>query len=237
MALRANLSLSREIVDIVVADLVLIIAFSVALVGGLAAFQTGKVLSQFINMLPVVAIGVSLSFIIHELMHKFVAQKYGAIAEFRTLPSGLFITVLSSMFGFLLGMPGATFIYTNSFTKKENGIVSIAGPLVNFAVFGAMFAIAKIFSPPQNSFLSNVVSFTLLISIILAFFNMLPIFPLDGSKVFDWDKRIYGIVMGVIFLLLLYVYWPQWTIVLYLIIFAIVISFIVRAMSLFRIAI
>lgn len=237
MALRANLSVSREIIDIIVADLVLIIAFSIALVGGMSAFQSGKALSQFINMLPVVAIGVSLSFIIHELMHKFVAQKYGAIAEFKTLPSGLFITILSSMFGFLLGMPGATFIYTNSFTKKQNGIVSLAGPLVNFAVFGAMFAIAFVFNPPQTSFLSSVVSFTLLISIILAFFNMLPIFPLDGSKVFDWDKRIYSVVMGAIFLLLLYVYWPQWIVVLYLIIFAIVISFIVRAMSLFRISI
>jgi Zn-dependent protease len=237
MALRANLSLQREISDIVIADLVLIIAFSIALIGGLAAFQSSKSLGQFVTLLPVVAIGVSLSFIIHELMHKFVAQKYGALAEFKILPSGLFITALSSMFGFLLGMPGATFIYTNSFTKKENGIVSIAGPLTNFAVFGIMFVIARVFNPPQNSFLSNVVSFTLLISIILAFFNMLPIFPLDGSKVFDWDKRIYGAVMGVIFILLLYVYWPQWIVVLYLIIFAIVISFIVRAMSLFRIAI
>jgi Zn-dependent protease len=32
----------------------------------------------------------------------------------------------------------------------------------------------------------------------LAIFNMLPIPPLDGSKVFSWDKRIWTILFAVL---------------------------------------
>jgi len=42
---------------------------------------------------------------------------------------------------------------------------------------------------------------TLFISILLAFFNMLPINPLDGSKVLAWNKEVYMVAMGVIFVL------------------------------------
>jgi len=56
------------------------------------------------------------------MMHKLTAEKYGAIAGFRTSPYGLAITLLTSSFGFLFGIPGATMIYTNSFTRREDGI-------------------------------------------------------------------------------------------------------------------
>jgi Zn-dependent protease len=189
---------------------VLIVAFSLTISGGILGLTgASATLKTFLYYLPIAALGVSLSFILHEMMHKFVAIKYGAIAEFRTSWSGLAITLITGAFGFLLGIPGATMIYTNSFTAKENGIVSLAGPLTNFVVFGVFLAIglsvfgAHFFSnPPTNSYLYNAIDFTIFISLLLAFFNMLPIFPLDGSKVLHWSKPIYAVVMLAIFFLI-----------------------------------
>jgi Zn-dependent protease len=195
----------KEIQDIIIADLVLIIAFSLTITGGIAAFQTSQplALKTFEYYLPIAALGVSLSFILHELMHKFIAQRYGAVAEFRTSYSGLAITMITGMFGFLLGIPGATMIYTDRFTPKENGVVSIAGPLMNFAVFGVFLLLEFVLAPAKTSYLYSAITFTLFISILLAFFNMLPVFPLDGSKVLRWNKPIYISVMAVIFILML----------------------------------
>lgn len=213
MAIRHNLSSAREVREILIADIVLILAFSLTITGGITAFTSnyGSALHTFLYYLPIAALGVSLSFILHELMHKFMAQRYGAIAEFRTSFIGLGITIASAAFGFLLGIPGATMIYTNRFTDKENGIVSLVGPLTNFVVFG-FFAILGFLlfgigfftgKVPVNSYAATAISFVIYISILLAFFNMLPIFPLDGSKVLRWNKIVYAVTMLAIFILLL----------------------------------
>ncbi|MDE1870788.1 MAG: site-2 protease family protein [Candidatus Micrarchaeota archaeon] len=203
MAVGRSVTSLEEIRDIIIADVVLITAFSLTRIGGIPGFQGNQgALGQFLYYLPIAAIGVTLSFILHELMHKFLAMRYGAAAEFRTSLSGLAVTIVTGAFGFLLGIPGATYIYTNSFTDKENGLVSIAGPLTNLAVFVVFLGIALVFSPPTNSFLYSVTSFTIFISILLAFFNMLPIYPLDGSKVLHWSKPIYAVSMLAIFALM-----------------------------------
>jgi len=200
--LRSNENTKREIKDIVIADAVLIIAFSMTLSGGIFGLSRGSPFG-FVVLIPAVALGVSLSFILHELMHKFVAQHYGAIAGFRTSYNGLIVTLLTGAFGFLLGIPGATMIYTNSFTKRENGIVSLAGPLTNFVVFGIFVGLLFALNPPNGSYLGYAINLTIFISILLAFFNMLPIYPLDGSKVLAWNKEAYFITMGTIFVLML----------------------------------
>jgi len=204
MAVSAHITSTTEIRDIIIADVVLTLGFSLALIGGVSAFQGGSThaLAQFESLLPIAALAVTLNFVLHELMHKFFAQKYGAIAEFRIFYNGLIITAFTSMFGFLIGMPGATMIYTQGFTKKENGIVSIVGPLTNLCVFALFFVIALIVKTSANTFLSTALPFVLEISILLAFFNMLPIFPLDGSKVLQWSRPVYAVTMGVIFLLM-----------------------------------
>lgn len=206
MAKMGGITSATEIREILIADLVLIVAFTLTIVGGISAFQSSSssALHTFEYYLPIAALGVSLSFILHELMHKFVAQRYGAQAEFRTSWSGLSITLVTGAFGFLLGIPGATMIYTNSFTQKENGIVSIAGPLTNFVVFGVFLLMSVIISPPANSYLHNMFSFVIFISILLAFFNMLPVFPLDGSKVLKWNMPVYLVTMAVIFALMVF---------------------------------
>jgi Zn-dependent protease len=216
--IREHLLAWKEIEELLTADLVLTFAFSLVIVGGI--YNISQLLRVFVYFIPISFVAVSLSFILHELMHKFVAQKYGAIAAFKTSQYGLAITLLTSLFGFLIGIPGATVIYTNNFTKREDGRVSIAGPLTNFAVFILFFALGMLLYKNflanvtttlsvsmfmHNSYLHNMINLTLFISILLAFFNMLPIYPLDGSKVLRWNKGIYATTLIIIFALFLLV--------------------------------
>ncbi len=202
--IRYNISIGDELKDMVVADLVLIFAFSFTVAGGIGALASDApgFVSAVAYFAPIAALGVTLSFILHELMHKFVAQHYGAIAGFRTSRNGLMITLITGAFGFLLGIPGATMIYTSGFTKREDGIVSIAGPLTNFVVFAVFLAALLLARPAPSSYLNAALSYTLFISIFLAFFNMLPIPPLDGSKVLRWSKPVYFATIGAIFALM-----------------------------------
>ena len=160
--------------------------------------------------MPIAFVAVSLSFILHEYMHKTVAQKFGAIAAFKKWDNGILITLGSSLFGFLIGLPGATMIYTNRFTKEEEGYVSLAGPLTNFVVFIVVMAIGYFASIyfALGKYLTDMITTTMFISVWLAFFNMLPIYPLDGSKVLRWNKVVYAVTMAVIFMFLLVVLGP-----------------------------
>jgi Zn-dependent protease len=203
VAFRYNLSGTEELKNIVVADLVLVVAFSLTFSGGIAGIgSTG--IGAFIDFLPIAALAVTLSFVFHELMHKYVAQHYGAIAGFRTSANGLMITLITGALGFLVGIPGATVIYASNFTKRENGIVSLAGPLTNFVVFAAFVTLFYLFNPTTGSYLYQTITFTMFISILLAFFNMLPITPLDGSKILAWNKPVYLVVLAVIFALVFF---------------------------------
>ena len=189
---------SSEISDMIVADLALTVAFAIIFTGGLASFS----IRTFLSFLPIAFVAVSLSFILHEYMHKKVAQRFGAMAAFKKWDSGIIITLLSSLFGFLIGLPGATMIYSNTFTIQEEGYVSLAGPLTNFAVFIVFFLIAIFASGNLSPYLQSMVGVTMFISVWLAFFNMLPVYPLDGSKVLRWNKAVYVICMLLIFVFL-----------------------------------
>ncbi len=203
---REHVQLSVEVTDIIIADAALTVAFALVFAGGIGSLT----LSKFLYYIPIAFVAVSLSFILHEYMHKVVAQKFGAIAAFRRWDSGIAITLLSSLFGFLIGLPGATMIYTNSFTREEEGYVSLAGPLTNFAVFLAIFALGTVASSyfVLSHYIQVMISTTLFICVWLAFFNMLPIYPLDGSKVLRWNRGVYAVTMVVIFAFLYFVAGP-----------------------------
>lgn len=201
--MRENLTGYNEAKEILIAASALTVALTLLFSGGIfGARSPSQFASSFIYFLPIVAIATVLSFVLHELMHKFVAQHYGAIAGFRYSMWGLVVSLVTGAMGFLFALPGATVIQAQSFTKRQNGIVSFAGPLTNFAVFGVAVVLLFALAPPASSYLYTGLSLILFISIILAFFNMLPVFPLDGSKVLAWNKPVYFISMALIFVLM-----------------------------------
>lgn len=154
----------------------------------------------FLLFLPIAFVTVGLGFVLHELGHKFVAQKYGFYAEFRRSDKGLMLGIVTALMGFLFFAPGAVMIAspTGYITDEQNGKISIAGPIVNI-ILALIFLGIQISIQPLVS-LSNIdimvyiyfisqVGFS--INSFLALFNLLPIPPLDGSKVIGWNLPIW----------------------------------------------
>lgn len=218
--LRKHIPTSEELRDMLIADAALTVAFAILLSGANTAavpsFCAGAsgimgllCKSSLLFFIPIAFVGVSLSFILHEYMHKLMAQHYGAIAAFRRSDMGILIALGTSFLGFLMALPGATMIYTSSFTTEQDGYTSIVGPLTNFAVFAVFFAIYLALPPSyQGSYLGSMVDFTMFIALWLAFVNMLPIYPLDGSKVLKWNKPVYAVLLILLFGLLYYLEGP-----------------------------
>lgn len=128
---------------------------------------------------------------IHEYAHGLAAFKMGdptAKAAGRlTLNPIAHIDPLGalSMIIFRFGWSKPVPINENNFDKRELGtaMTALAGPISNLLLASLLGIINLIFQPNLNSILGNfIVTFTV-INLALAFFNLLPIPPLDGHKI------------------------------------------------------
>ena len=130
---------------------------------------------------------VILSFILHEMGHKFTAQKFGAWSEYRMYPVGLILCLVMSVIGFLFAAPGVVYI-RGYITDEMNGKISAAGPGVNIVI--AAISMAMFFIVP-NGLSASIFFLLAYMNSFLAVFNLLPIPPLDGSKILRWNIYVY----------------------------------------------
>ena len=184
----------------------LIISFIVIALGFTILYSNGDY-SHVTLIFPVVMIGVGAGFIFHELGHKFVAMHYGYYAEYELWPTGLLIALVSSFFGFIFAAPGAVVIYSNGMEKKTNGLISIAGPIVNI-VLGLIFflilgSLGDFIYTETGAIVYLICVLGTRINFFLAAFNLLPIPPLDGSKVMAWSVPVWLITFAIAAILVL----------------------------------
>lgn len=170
-----------EVRDLLKAWSAISIAFAILLTGG-KIMSIGFFLSLFIS-----AFTVGTGFLLHELGHKIVAQKYGYFAEFRSFDQMLVIAILLSFFGFIFAAPGAVMIKGMK-NLKHNGHISAAGPAVNIFL-SLLFLIGLMIFP------NMVFQYGFYINAILAGFNLIPIGMFDGKKIFVWNKLVWGLML------------------------------------------
>ena len=158
---------------------------------------------DFLFWFAAYTITVGSGFVLHEMAHKLVAIRFGARAAYEAWPGGLMLMLGLAIVPPLIGMqspflflaPGAVMIYAHRINRTQNGLISIAGPATNVLIAIGFFVIAVAGAlaglDPKGPVLT-VAMLGVAVNFFLAFFNMLPFFPLDGSKVMAWDWRIWA---------------------------------------------
>jgi Zn-dependent protease len=140
------------------------------------------------------------AFLVHEFAHKFLAQYYGSWAEFRAQMYGLIVTAISAIpfIPFKFIAPGAVMVGLPDGSKF--GRVALVGPLTNL-VMGFSFLVST-YLYPHHLYLYAGASFNAWI----AMFNLLPFGVLDGQKIFDWNKIVWGCTMAITMTLFIVAY-------------------------------
>ena len=183
-----------EFKDLGIAMLVLSIAFALAFSGGVQNIDW--IAFPFVFIIATIA--VLTAFVFHELAHKFMAQRFGCWAEFRSWQAGLMIALVFSMMGGLFAAPGAVWIRGNV-TKSQNGMISAAGPMTNIMIALAAFGTSFLMGDSDIRF---IVFFIGYVNAFVGGFNMIPFMPFDGAKIVKWNIGIY-VVMVVLVLFLI----------------------------------
>lgn len=143
------------------------------------------------------------SAILHEISHGYVADRLGdptarLLGRLTLNPKNHIDPVMSILLPLLLIFSGSPVIFgaakpvpVDPFNlkdgRKDLAIVSLAGPLTNLIIaIIASFAINLIFIFGSFAQLAHtLLSIVVRINLLLAIFNLLPIPPLDGSKIFS----------------------------------------------------
>jgi Zn-dependent protease len=128
---------------------------------------------------------LTLSFFIHEMAHKIVAQRRGLWSEFRLTLWGSVMTLVFAFLPIKFVSPGAVMI-TGAGERKDLGKISIAGPITNIFLSILLFGTAFVSGPYFPIFL-----FGGFFNAYMAAYNLVPFGVLDGLKVFNWNKIVW----------------------------------------------
>lgn len=178
----------------------------------------------------ILIIGLLISVVFHELAHGIAADKLGddtprlagrltlnPIAHLDFIGSLLLPTLSYLSAGFIFGwakpVPINPFNFKNP--KRDMAIVAIMGPIANILIALILLSLLKITLildiPVNTNFVLNFVR----LNILLAVFNLLPIPPLDGSRIFLYflptSTQIYLEQFGFI-LIIFFIFFAFWII-------------------------
>ncbi len=176
---------SDEMTDLIIATIVTTLIFAYNWQTPLATIEA----------LPLSFLAVATAYILHELAHRFTARKLNCLAVYKLWLPGVIFGLLMMLVGIKFILVGAVVISTYRFGRwgmkskhpsmREIGLISVSGPVANLALAALFKAISEFaLSSPTLGYLA-------LINAWFAFFNLVPVKPLDGSKVFFWNPVIW----------------------------------------------
>ena len=111
----------------------------------------------------------------HELAHALTARAFGYRTRDITLS--------------LLG--GCASMIALPRKASQEFLVALAGPLMSFALAGAVLLLDFLGIPVRNRWLWGVLNYAFWINVMLGAFNLLPGFPMDGGRIFRSALRLF----------------------------------------------
>jgi Zn-dependent protease len=160
---------------------------------------------QIVAMVAALAVAI----IGHEIMHGFVAYKYGDmtakyegrlsvnpivhIDPIGTIVVPLLLFVAGSPFLFGWAKPVPVNIWTVIRNGGYNGAIAVALAGIAYNLILAVSASFLLPIAPEGSFASQLLFYLVLYNVVLAVFNTWPIPPLDGSNALGFIGKKFGI--------------------------------------------
>ena len=129
----------------------------------------------------------------HEFAHALVADRLGdptarSLGRLSLNPL-VHLDLLGTIFFVAFGFGWARPVPVNPryFADPRRGMlqVALAGPLANVTVAFVVGALLKVANLPGGPLVTEALSTLILINVILAIFNLIPIPPLDGSRIIE----------------------------------------------------
>jgi len=158
---------------------------------------------------PTITIGIFLmSFMAHEMAHKFVAQHYGQWSEFRMTQQGYLLSAIAILLSFPIFGTGVV-ATSRAKNLEEDGKVNLAGPLTNFIIaagiaIGMLLLVAAVGVPVVDPMTILMLRNGLILNAMLGAFNMIPIQPFDGATVKMWNTAVWAALTVALAALLLF---------------------------------
>lgn len=162
---------------------------------GLKAFR----LTTYVSVYSYFAVAVVIGMVLHELMHRNVARRYGLVSRYVVTPLGVLITLLTTVLPFKIIAPGYTSVYSLGLAgpaRERRGFMAsvIAGPSMNILLSLVTLIAAVALTLARQPLLSQWLYGFSWVNSYIAFFNLLPIPPLDGSKIFRFSVVMWGVM-------------------------------------------
>lgn len=155
---------------------------------------------QFVITIAVMITPLFLSITFHEWAHGYVAYQFGdptpKLQGRLTLNPFAHLDPVGTLMLFIIGIGWAKPVMLNPLnypSKTKQMLVALAGPASNILlaiIFGFILVHVQLANPGETNeiFKTLVMSLSIIIRInlLLGIFNLIPIPPLDGSRVFAW---------------------------------------------------
>lgn len=174
-------------------------------------------ISSLLYSLP----GIILALTIHEFFHALAAYAMGdnTAKQYGRLtlnpiahmdPLGFLCLIVTRRFGWAKPVPVNDLNFKNR--KKGMLLVSLAGPMSNFITAMLIAVIYAIFYNNMGDVIRTILQIAYIINLSIGAFNLIPIPPLDGSKILEsflndrqrFFMRRYAIYSNIIILILIF---------------------------------